>query len=60
MTFEALGIILACGQAIFATMVIASMPSLIKARAIGAMLFVLALSISTTIYLLKAAGCWLA
>lgn len=56
MTFEALGIILACGQAIFATMVIASVPSLIKARAIGAMLFVLALSISTTIYLLKAAG----
>jgi len=56
MSFEALGIILACGQAILATMVLASVPSLLKARAIGATIFVLALSVSTTIYLLKAAS----
>jgi hypothetical protein len=55
-SFEALGIILACGQAILATMVLASVPSLIKARAAGATIFVLALSVSTMIYLLKAAG----
>ena len=56
MTFAALGIILACGQAILATMVLASVPSLLKARAAGAMIFVLTLTVSTAIYLLKAAS----
>ena len=54
MTYEALGIILACGHGILATMVLASAPSLLKAKATGALIFVLALTVSTVIYLLKA------